>query len=385
MSAFKPTNQMKDIQDDIFISELIYKYIKGECTPDDMTLLSLWLRDEHNRELFDSLLTQENLYEDIRSIMDVDTEKHYVKLQRKIFDRTLIRRISIIGTTACALVAAAALLLNSQIATPDQQESPRIFSESVVNNDQAMLLTTNGEVIYIKDSTTEVDLRVSNSVQQVAGNQKAAVNSYNTLSTVNQSNIEVILYDGTRVKLNAHSTLRYPDRFENSNRMVQLNGEAYFEVTKNDSQPFVVKTSAAEIKVLGTEFNVNASSGDCTTTLIEGCVQIFDNKRDSVTITPGEQVSISTDKPIIVSRVNVLYDTAWTKGMFGFYDQPLEKIMEKICSWYGMEFIIDSRIKAKTIYTVIIDRAPTIEQVMYYLGLMDEFQYSIENKTIVIN
>lgn len=385
MSAFKPTNQMKDIQDDIFISELIYRYIKGESTPDDITLLSLWLRDEHNRDFFEKTLSQECLYEEIKSTIDVDTEKYYLKLQRKIFDRVLIRRIAFIGATACALVAAIAVIISSNTMTLDQQEPSKIFSESVVNDDQAMLLTTNGEVIYIKDSTTEVDLRSAHNVKPATGDQRPAVNTYNILSTVNKSNIEVILYDGTRVKLNAHSTLRYPDRFENNNRVVQLNGEAYFDVTKNTSQPFVVKTPAAEIRVLGTEFNVSASSSDCTTTLVEGCVQVFDNKRDSVTMTPGEQVSVRADMPILVSHVNVLYYTAWTRGMFGFYDQSLESIMEKICSWYGMDFNIDSRIKAKTIYTIIIDRSPTIEQVMYHLGLMNEFEYSIENKTIFIN
>jgi len=150
------------------------------------------------------------------------------------------------------------------------------------------------------------------------------------------------LADGTKVWLNSASTLRYPSRFDGDERIVEMEGEAYFEVAPFSSKsprPFLVKTENQTLKVLGTHFNVSAYADEeeTKTTLVEGAVQIVNLKTKRMnTLKPGEQ-SIVRSTQTEIYNVNPETAVAWKSGIFHFEDTPFEQMMRQIARWYDIE------------------------------------------------
>ena len=181
----------------------------------------------------------------------------------------------------------------------------------------ATLVTTSGKVVYLEDSVKQESLKERNketlkpieneSDPQVIPTQEV---EYNVLTTSKQGNIKIVLYDGSLVWLNAGSELRYPNTFVENQRVVYLKGEAYFDVTKDRSHPFIVKTISSEISVLGTSFNVNARENSCVTTLVEGRVRMKHGIKDSVELRAGQQAWVAGTEKIRVQEVDTRYYTS---------------------------------------------------------------------------
>ena len=149
----------------------------------------------------------------------------------------------------------------------------------------------------------------------------------------------LVLADGTRIFMNAETQVTFPASFKGCERRIRLSGEAYFEVAKDPMHPFIVETEGAEVRVLGTSFNVRAYEGEqeMVTTLVEGKVAVSDSltKRE---IHPGEQaVCMLAEGRIDVRQVEVSLYTAWKSGKFIFHNEPLEKIMTYLSHWYCFE------------------------------------------------
>lgn len=167
-----------------------------------------------------------------------------------------------------------------------------------------------------------------------------AVN-YNTLSTPRGGQFQIILPDGTKVWLNAASSLRYPTAFTGGERKVEITGEAYFEVAKNAAMPFRVKISnEATVEVLGTHFNINAYADEAAirATLLEGKIKVMD-----VVLSPGEQAQITTDINIL-RHVDTSAVMAWRYGLFNFEGQNLKEVMRQLSRWYDIEVIYEGTV-----------------------------------------
>ena len=165
--------------------------------------------------------------------------------------------------------------------------------------------------------------------------------SYNTLSTPRGGQFQIILPDGTKVWLNAASSLRYPTAFTGGERRVEITGEAYFEVAKNAAMPFRVKISReATVEVLGTHFNINAYTDEAAirATLLEGKIKVMD-----VVLNPGEQAQITTG--INIQRhVDTSAVMAWRYGLFNFEGQNLKEVMRQLSRWYDIEVIYEGTV-----------------------------------------
>lgn len=185
--------------------------------------------------------------------------------------------------------------------------------------------TENGELVY---QVTENAAESGNS------------NALHTISTPKGGQYQVILPDGTHVWLNAATSLSYPASFKGSSRTVSLNGEAYFEVAKNKEMPFLIKTSAQTVEVLGTHFNVNAYPNEqqIRTTLLEGAVKISAGNSQRI-LNPGQQALVSNAHPekIEVQQVDVSKEIAWKNGVFAFEADDLQTVMRQIERWYNVD------------------------------------------------
>ena len=148
-----------------------------------------------------------------------------------------------------------------------------------------------------------------------------------------------MLPDGTKVWLDAGSSISYPVAFTGNSRRVRLTGQGYFEVAKNKEKPFYVEVNRSEVKVLGTHFNISAYEEDPenTTTLLEGSVQISKNGKAAL-LQPGQQASIAAGSDhIVVSEANIDDVMAWKNGYFIFNDDDIRGIMRKVSRWYDVD------------------------------------------------
>ncbi|HTI12402.1 MAG TPA: FecR domain-containing protein [Puia sp.] len=162
---------------------------------------------------------------------------------------------------------------------------------------------------------------------------------FNTISTARGNQYQLILSDGSKVWLNAASSLRFPTSFKGKERKVEVTGEAYFEIAKNPAMPFKVAVNGGEIDVLGTHFNVNAYNDESSvkTTLLEGAVKI---KKDNATqmLSPGQQARFTSKGEMsLFKNVDVAQETAWKDGFFWFNNTDIYTLMRQVSRWYNVE------------------------------------------------
>jgi transmembrane sensor len=204
----------------------------------------------------------------------------------------------------------------------------------------------------------------------------------NTISTPRGGQYEVILPDGTRVMLNATSSLTYPVIFA-AERKVTLTGEAYFEVAKDKAHPFKVNTAGQTVTVLGTHFNINAYNDEAAvrTTLLEGSVEITDGDAKE-RIVPGEQ-GLKLGDVLIKRSVDVDKEVAWKNGLFSFNGDNLQTILRQVSRWYNVEIAYEGKITNEKFYGEI-PRVSKLEAVLKILEL-NNVHFTIEGRRLLVS
>ena len=192
------------------------------------------------------------------------------------------------------------------------------------------------------------------------------------------------LADGTRVWLNAESSLRFPAAFEGKERNVELRGEAYFEVKADKDKPFLVKAGATETRVLGTNFNIMAYSdeGAVKTTLLEGAVRMGQGTQSAM-LRPGEQGQYDNGKGVIATRaVNTRAVVAWKDGYYFFDRTPMKNVMRQIARWYDVTIVYQGSVPEDEIVGKL-PRTADVKEVLHIMELIG-IHFKIEGKTIVV-
>lgn len=206
-----------------------------------------------------------------------------------------------------------------------------------------------------------------------------------TASTARGQTYQFTLPDGTKVWLNAASSMKFPSSFANaSQRRVELSGEAYFEVFKNKAQAFVVTSKDQEVMVLGTHFNVNAYDDEAAvkTTLLEGSVRVSSSPAE-VVLKPGQQARLA-NHAIKVASVNPDEAIAWKNGDFMFNNEPLSSIMKKIARWYDVEIVYKDPFMSKKVFGGTINKFSNVSDVLEMLELTKDVHFKIEGRRIVV-
>ncbi len=234
------------------------------------------------------------------------------------------------------------------------ENAAKIFKNDIApGGNRAILTLANGSKIILDSAKNGSLARQGNSKiiklndgqlsYQLAEGTEPATIQYNTISTPRGGQYQLRLSDGSKVWLNAASSLKFPSAFTGKQRSVELTGEGYFEITHNAAMPFKVKNESAEITVLGTHFNINAYDHESSlkVTLLEGSVKVkgFSVKGErSTVIKPGQQaqVSLSGHEGIKVQAIDVDEVMAWKDGFFEFENMELPAIMRQIERWYDV-------------------------------------------------
>jgi transmembrane sensor len=249
---------------------------------------------------------------------------------------------------------------------------------------QQVSLEGTGRGVVAKQGGVSI-VQLDNGQLSYSGTGQEAL--YNTLTNPKGSRVvSVVLPDGTKVWLNAESSLRYPTAFTSATRRVEINGEGYFEVSHDAQKPFVVAREDVEVQVLGTHFNVNAFGDEpsIAVTLLEGKVKISRGDR-SETLLPGEQASVvSATKEIRVKKnVDVDHVVAWKNGLFDFADDPLSVVMRQLSRWYDADVRFEGGLPEGH-YTGAIRRQARLSEVLRMLELAGGVQFEIKGKEIVV-
>jgi len=207
---------------------------------------------------------------------------------------------------------------------------------------------------------------------------------YNTIATPRGGQYQITLPDHSKVWLNAESSLRFPTAFTEKQRMVELTGEAYFEVAPNKDQPFLVKAGTTETRVLGTRFNVMAygDEGPVKTTLLEGSVQMGLGQASTL-LTPGQQGQYDAEKGRMATRmVNTRQVTAWKDGYYFFDRTPVQSIMRQISRWYDVQIVYQGQAPRDEIVGKI-PRTADVSEVLHIMELIG-IRFRIEGRTITV-
>lgn len=224
--------------------------------------------------------------------------------------------------------------------------------------------TTDGQLLYKVSSTLP----------------KSATIAYNTIATSKGNQYQVLLPDGTKVWLNAASSLKYPEVFTGNERKVILSGEAYFEVAKNKDMPFRVHSRNQDVQVLGTHFNINSYSDDQSikTTLLEGAIKVS-NANFSKILKPGEQSLVENNglgNINVIKNIDLDGEIAWKKGLFSFNNVALKTILIQLERWYDIK--IDYQSIPDKRYNGMVPRKSNLSEVLNMLELTGNISFKIE-------
>lgn len=258
---------------------------------------------------------------------------------------------------------------------------------------KAILTLANGSTVVLDSTKNGLVIQQSNTqiVKTGKGQLSYSILSkgskelvFNSIRTPRGGEYQLVLPDGTKVWLNASSSIRFPVAFVGKERKVSISGEAYFEVAKNKKMPFIVSTGNMNIEVLGTHFNVLAYQDEAVikTTLLEGAVKII-NEKSVAYLRPGEQSRLTDKGQLSVKKdIDLDREIAWTKGQFNFNSNTIQEIMQQLSRWYDVEVVYQGKTSKET-FSAVIKRSSNISQV---LKLMESsgVKFTIEGKKIYV-
>jgi len=239
---------------------------------------------------------------------------------------------------------------------------------------------TNGELA--KEAGVIISKTADGKLIYEIHNQTGTENEINTISTAKGETYQLHLPDGTNIWLNAASSLTYTTTLiKDGVRNVRLEGEAYFEVTKDKKHPFIVETNKQQIEVLGTHFNVNAYKDESMTktTLLEGSVQL----NHATVLKPADQATLDLSGKISVEQVDVKEAVAWKNGKFIFSSEDITSVMRKFSRWYDVEVVYKNAPPSAT-FTGVMSRYDDISKILKKINYTGRVHLKLEGRRIVV-
>lgn len=378
---------------------LLYeKCASGNCTEEERRLLEEYM-DEFSLEELPGEGTAREVNSEI-------TERIYRRLQESMHaDKPSTRWLYPYGLRAAAAVVF--MFLCSGLYYYIQARGPvPVAVKSHLKNDippgrnAAVLTLSDGSRLVLDNSINGILARQGNAVIRKLkdgqliydqsglsasnGHDHSMTIADNSVSTPRSGEYKLLLPDGTRVWLNAESSLTFPPVFGGSERKVELSGEAYFEVARNEAIPFRVIAGDTEIEVLGTHFNVNAYHEEVKTTLLEGSVRLKRDGQETL-LQPGQSGIPSEDGAFTVQEEAVHAEEVvdWKNGYFVFQDENIRTIMERAARWYDVEVEYRGNMEDKNFWGKV-SRYENISELLKNLELTGMVRFKIEGRKVIV-
>lgn len=323
---------------------------------------------------------------------DVEAElKRFKQQQQRLSTKQLI----IVSNAITAAVLLGCIWLFQVLSSPDnskEKELPETIFLADNSSTEITLQKQEGNHIELNQQTSADELSSIFGVQNdeqgrldYRSNTRQEI-SMQTVSTPRKKEFKLTLSDGTEVWLNAESQLSYPSRFKGNERIVHLQGEAYFKVAHDKQHPFIVCTENLHTQVLGTEFNIrNYSSSEALVTLIDGQVEVKNRQNNrSRLLAPGEQACLNKEGDFSISHIDADEYVEWKDGYFYFDNKPLAEIMRDIGRWYNVDIIFIHPSDKDIRLHFLAKRHDTLEQAITLLNSLNKVKATVkENKVII--
>jgi transmembrane sensor len=390
------------MEESVFFA-LLDKYLKGEASYSEQRLVEEYysrleksggksLSEEQEIKLKELMLS--NIHDSMDDVFAGDTENQRYKIWRWLPYAAAASIILILATNLLFVKTGDI----SKHKTVLAKVLPVKGDDVAPGGNKAILTLSDGSKIVLDDVkigqvveqagikiTKSEDGKLIYDVPASYHNESSSGLSYNKIETPKGGQYQINLPDGTKVWLNAASSLKFPTAFEGKERFVELTGEAYFEVSPNKLMPFKVQTEKQTVEVLGTHFNINSYSNESSTktTLLEGSVKVSNLGSKHVKyLEPGQQAINTNDGNISLEAVNTDQATSWKNGRFIFNDMELESIMRQLERWYNVE--VDYSKIPKTSYNAHISMDLNLSKVLEALEVTGSIKFKIEGRTIKI-
>jgi len=379
------------VETEVF-KKLIEKYLNGDTSiQEEKSLFEHYHLLQENSAGWDtSVLGEEeavgrNLYKNISAQIVLREHKPFYKRYSLAIAASLI----FISSFAAYFLIGNGGLFKDEAAAVAADIKPGSSKAVLILADGKKILldtTNNGEIarqagiIITKGEQGELIYTIKEGEQPTTGQV-----AYNMVKTPRGGQYQVRLPDGTKIWLNAASSIKYPTVFTGAERKVELVGEGYFEVAKNKDMPFKVLTSGQEVEVLGTHFNIDSYNDDgiTRTTLLEGSVRVAKlNTSLSKLLRPGQQSALWAND-ITVAEVDTEAAVAWKNGMFMFNRDDLPTVMNKISRWYDVE-VDYSAVKDDKSFVGTVSRYGNVSEVLNMLQLTGSVHFKMEGRRITV-
>ncbi|WP_293789003.1 FecR family protein [uncultured Pedobacter sp.] len=388
MNAFK---HQKELQ------KIIQRYVSGTATADEILFVEKYYQYlDKNPDMLDQLHADEIAkmaevnFSAINAKIHIDQKRKTIRLYRYVAAAAML--LIVLGITFAFLHQTGSSLKTELVSRKSLDVLPGTNKAVLTLADGSKIVLDEHTAANISDkdglkiSRTREGQLVYTVLDESNLKPKSGI-SYNTIQTPRGGQYQVILPDGTKVWLNAASSLKYPEVFNGNDRSVELTGEAYFEVAKNKAQPFHVRSHLQDVEVLGTHFNINSYSDNNTikTTLLEGRVRISNGQSVKI-LKPGEQAIAGVSGSGIIrlaTDVDTDDETAWKNGLFQFNNADLQSILKQLERWYDVH--IDYHTVPNKKYNGMVPRKAKLSEVLKMLEKTGNIRFEItEGKKLTV-
>ena len=384
-------------------NELISRYISGEITSREKLKLREMLDRPEGLEALDPILrdnfakAENNFASEKQTQQFLDTLNSKITVSESASSAKEVKLFNWKNWVAAAslLIAVgvgATYVVNRELPTEPQTVTvvSQIKEISPAVSGAILTLSDGSEIVLDSLGNTQIAQQSNTTISNQSGqlvykSNKGSSTVYNTLSTPKAQKYSLQLADGTKVWLNASSSIKFPTAFSGSTRQVSITGEAYFEVSPDKRRPFTVDVKGMQIEVLGTHFNVNSYSDEevIRTTLLEGSVVINQNRK-SKKLYPGQQATVNSIGDINLEKnVNLSQVMSWKNGLFYFENSSLQEVMRELSRWYDVEVVYVNGIPDRN-FEGEIQRNLKLSEVLRILEL-NKVKFKVEGRTVLIS
>lgn len=375
--------------EDSALNELLERYRTGVATPEDLAFLESWYL-KYNQQPY--VMAEAERQADVDLIWASVKQERLRPVVKKLWPRVTV------AAAAIATVVFGLWFYELTSSRKDFRNSTEMNSAQAGRNDiapgrsTATITLANGKSIVLSDAKTGViigDKLIYSDGSEVAVSQNAPGNgkppAYGRVQTLiaatpRGGTYQVILPDGTHVWLNADSKVSFPSRFSGKRRSVWLEGEAYFEVAKDKTHPFIVESGGNRVEVLGTHFNVNAYTDEkvTKTTLLEGSVNV-----NGIVLKPDQQAILKGADLKVIPVISESF-VDWKNGEFYFEKESLASIMRKVSRWYDVEVDFAGMENGSQTFSGSVSRAANLSKVLKTLENLSNLKFNLEGKKVII-
>ena len=391
----------QDKLDEIFrMATLSALYVQKKIGDAEKKELEVWIeQSDANRKLFEAFIDQDKREQALQELRRYDATGAWQRIRPKMTVRRIRNRRWMAAAAAIALIVGGVLLVYYKRSAREHHTlgvaAESSGSESVVpGGTKATLILANGSAVRLNDNRDSTFRQGASVVSQqpqglisyTSVPDKGYEAQYNTLITPRGGEYSLVLADGTRVWLNAASSLRYPTAFTAGTRIVQLTGEAYFEVAAQSKQSFIVQVGNCRVEVLGTHFNINAydEKTSIRTTLAEGSVSVTEGDQH-ILLKPGEQAKTDEETQTFQRmEVNLDQVMAWKNGLFYFDDTNIQDIMQEIARWYNVSVEYKTKNLANKKFSGIMSRYSDVNALLKRMELTKTVHFEVTDRTIIV-